>query len=69
MRVDNDILEDENSETLYERKAITVDRGQESVRIDKFVQMHVEGATRNKVQKGIEAGFCTVNGKVVKSNY
>lgn len=69
MRVDNDILEDENSETLYERKAITVDRGQESVRIDKFVQMHVEGATRNKVQKGIEAGFLTVNGKVVKSNY
>ncbi len=69
MRVDNDILEDENSETLYERKAITVDRGQESVRIDKFVQMHVEGATRNKVQKGIEAGFLTVNGKAVKSNY
>lgn len=69
MRVDNDILEDDNSETLYERKALTVDRGQESVRIDKFVQMHVEGATRNKVQKGIEAGFLTVNGKTVKSNY
>ncbi len=69
MRVDNDILEDENSETLYERKAITVDRGQEPLRIDKFVQMHLEGATRSKVQKGIDAGFLTVNGKVVKSNY
>jgi 23S rRNA pseudouridine1911/1915/1917 synthase len=31
--------------------------------------MHLEGATRNKIQKGIEAGFLTVNGKVVKSNY
>jgi 23S rRNA pseudouridine1911/1915/1917 synthase len=69
MHVENDILEDENSETLYERKAITVDRGQESLRIDKFVQMHLEGATRSKVQKGIDAGFLTVNGKVVKSNY
>ncbi|MFX5660524.1 S4 domain-containing protein, partial [Acinetobacter baumannii] len=27
------------------------------------------GATRNKIQQGIEAGFLTVNGKPVKSNY
>ena len=69
MEVVLDSLLDENTETLYERKAFAVDKGQESIRIDKFVQMHLEGATRNKVQKGIEAGFLTVNGKVVKSNY
>jgi 23S rRNA pseudouridine1911/1915/1917 synthase len=46
-----------------------IDRGQEPLRIDKWLQMHVEGATRNKVQRGIEAGFVTVNGKPVKSNY
>jgi len=33
------------------------------------VQMRIEGMTRNKLQNGIDAGFLTVNGKVVKSNY
>lgn len=66
-KIDN--LPEENTETLYERKTFSVDKGQEPYRIDKWVQMHLEGATRSKVQKGIEAGFLTVNGKVVKSNY
>ena len=64
-----DNLPEESIETLYERKTFSVDKGQEPYRIDKWVQMHLEGATRSKVQKGIEAGFLTVNGKVVKSNY
>jgi 23S rRNA pseudouridine1911/1915/1917 synthase len=64
-----EILADEPSELLYERRTFTVNKGQEPMRIDKWVQMHLEGATRNKIQKGIEAGFLTVNGKVVKSNY
>ena len=29
----------------------------------------IENASRNKVQQAIEAGFLTVNGKQVKSNY
>lgn len=62
-------LSDEPSETLYERRSFVIDRGQEPLRIDKWLQMHIEGATRNKVQQGIEAGFVTVNGKPVKSNY
>ena len=69
MAEDLDLLPDEPLETLYERRTFTVNNGQEPVRIDKWVQMHIEGATRNKVQKGIEAGFLTVNGKLVKSNY
>ena len=64
-----EIQADDPSELLYERRTFTVDKGQDPVRIDKWVQMHLEGATRNKIQKGIEAGFLTVNGKVVKSNY
>ena len=64
-----EIQADDPSELLYERRTFTVDKGQEPVRIDKWVQMHLEGATRNKIQKGIEAGFLTVNGKVVKCNY
>ncbi|MEI8075071.1 MAG: RluA family pseudouridine synthase [Bacteroidota bacterium] len=69
MEPEFDIISDETSEDLYERKSFKVDKGQEPLRIDKFAKMHIEGATRNKVQNGIEAGFLTVNGKTVKSNY
>lgn len=69
MHVDTELISEEQSDALYERKAFIVDKGQEPYRIDKWVQMHMEGSTRNKVQQGIEAGFLTVNGKTVKSNY
>ncbi len=69
MQVDTELYSEEQSETLYERKTFTVDKGQEPFRIDKWIQMHIEGATRNKVQQGIASGFLTVNGKSVKSNY
>jgi len=69
MNVDVNIIQEDNSDDAYERKAFTVDKGQEPMRIDKWIQNHIEGATRNKVQQGIDAGFLTVNGKIVKSNY
>ncbi|GAC1439015.1 MAG: RluA family pseudouridine synthase [Sediminibacterium sp.] len=62
-------LPEEPTEELYERKTFTIDKGQEPFRIDKWVQMHLEGATRSKVQRSIESGFLTVNGKIVRSNY
>lgn len=65
--------EEESSEegevVRTERLRFTVDRGQESVRIDKFVMGKLEGATRSKVQQALEEGFVLVNGKPVKSNY
>ncbi|MBV9986448.1 MAG: RNA pseudouridine synthase, partial [Chitinophagaceae bacterium] len=60
---------EEGSETLYQRRMFTIDKGQEPLRIDKFLHMHMENSTRNKIQQGIESGFVTVNGKPVKSNY
>lgn len=62
-------LKEENQESLYERHAFTVDKGQQPSRIDKWVQSRIENITRNKVQQAIEAGFLTVNGTEVKSNY
>ena len=46
-----------------------IDKGQEPLRIDKFIQSRLENATRNKIQNSIDAGFITVNGKQVKTNY
>lgn len=66
--MDEDVKE-ENQESLYERHAFTVDKGQQPSRIDKWVQSRIENITRNKVQQAIEAGFLTVNGTEVKSNY
>ncbi len=59
----------EESDDLYERMSLTVDKGQEPLRIDKFLQQRVVKATRNKIQKAIDLGYVTVNGKPVKANY
>lgn len=60
---------EENAEELYERVSLAVDRGQEPLRIDKFLTARIEHATRNKVQQAAEAGMVQVNNAPVKSNY
>ncbi len=57
------------SEELYEKLSIIVSKGQVSLRIDKFLMTRIEGATRNKIQQGIENEMVLVNDKPVKSNY
>ena len=59
----------EASDELYERLNLTVDFGQEPLRIDKFLMHRIERATRNKLQQAINAGMVLVNGKEVRPNY
>ena len=59
----------EEGEELYEQWRIVVDRGQEPLRLDKFLVARIEHATRNKVQNAIETGKVLVNSKAVQSNY
>jgi 23S rRNA pseudouridine1911/1915/1917 synthase len=59
----------EGPEEMYERLSLTVDKGQEPLRIDKFMFNRMENASRNKIQRAIDAGMITVNGKLIKSNY
>lgn len=54
---------------LYEHHRITVDRGQESMRMDKYLQMRLEGISRTKIQAAAKAGCILVNDKAAKSNY
>jgi 23S rRNA pseudouridine1911/1915/1917 synthase len=65
---DNAGLQDSNDE-LYERFSLIIDRGQEPLRIDKFLMTRIEGATRNKLQQAISLGMVLVNGKEIKANY
>jgi 23S rRNA pseudouridine1911/1915/1917 synthase len=41
----------ESSDELYERFNLVVDKGQEPLRIDKFLMGRIERATRNKLQQ------------------
>ncbi len=57
------------TEELFERHSFKIDRGQEPMRVDKWLMQRIENATRNKIQQNIELGMLLVNGKTVKSNY
>ncbi|MEX1202078.1 MAG: RluA family pseudouridine synthase [Ferruginibacter sp.] len=59
----------ESEEQLYEKLSIVIDKGQEPLRIDKFLMNRIEGATRNKIQQAIENEWVLVNDKPVKNNY
>lgn len=67
----DDLLDaqEEGSSELYEHLKIVVDKGQESVRIDKFMTDKLQHSSRNRIQKAADAGFVHVNGQPVKSNY
>jgi 23S rRNA pseudouridine1911/1915/1917 synthase len=56
-------------EELFERLNIVCAKGQEPLRIDKFLMGRIEGATRNKIQQAIEAERVLLNDHPVKSNY
>lgn len=56
-------------EEIYERLSMVIDRGQEPLRIDKFLMQRIEGATRNKIQQAIEDEMVLINEKTVKNNY
>lgn len=62
---EQDLQDDE----LFEHHHIKVDRGQELLRIDKFLMARLPNVTRNKVQAGIKEGFVKVNGEPVKANH
>ena len=57
------------NEELYERFVYKIDKGQEPLRIDKYLMQRIEGATRNKIQQAINAGMVVVNKTSVKQNY
>ena len=54
---------------LYEHFRVIVDKGQEPVRIDKFLFERMQHSSRNRIQKAADAGYIHVNNVPVKSNY
>ena len=54
---------------LYEHFRFVADKGQELLRVDKFLVERLKKSSRNRIQQAAEAGCILVNGKPVKSNY
>ena len=61
-------LEDEQQE-MFEHFRLVADRGQEPLRIDKFLTDHLQDTSRNRVQLAIAAEYVRVNDRIVKANY
>ena len=69
---DYDVMPDTDrasSDEMFEHFRMVVDKGQEPVRIDKYIADHQEDTSRNRVQQAIKLGYVLVNDKVVKANY
>ncbi|HRP89977.1 MAG TPA: RluA family pseudouridine synthase [Edaphocola sp.] len=60
---------EEEQQEKVERARFVIDKGQEPMRIDKYIMIRVEGTTRSKVQQAIEEEMVEVDGKSVKSNF
>lgn len=59
----------ENGRDLWEHFHCIADKGQELLRIDKFLVSRIPNTSRNRIQQAAEAECIRVNGKAVKSNY
>ena len=59
----------DQQDDLHEHYRFVVDKGQQPLRVDKFLMNRIEHATRNKIQKAAKEGHIYVNDQSVKSNY
>ena len=64
---DKNLLDEEQE--LFEHHRFEVDKGQQLLRIDKFLMHKLAHASRTKIQAAAEAGNIQVNSKTVKPSY
>jgi 23S rRNA pseudouridine1911/1915/1917 synthase len=62
-------LDSLDTDSLHEHYSFEASKGQEPLRVDKFLMNFIENATRNKIQAAAKEGNIWVNQKPVKSNY
>lgn len=59
----------DGSDDLYEHYSFVAGKGQEPLRVDKFLINFIENATRNKIQQAAKNGNIYVNEEQVKQNH
>lgn len=58
-----------NQQEQFEQYSFKAPKGQQPLRVDKFLMNFIEETTRSKIQKAADNGQIIVNGIPVKSNY
>ena len=61
--------EQEQNDELYEHFRIKVDKGQGLLRLDRYLQHHLENTSRTKIKQAAQAGNILVNGNPKIQNY
>ncbi len=67
--METDQITPPGEDELFEHYKFVASKGQEPLRVDKFLMNFIENATRNKIQQAAKSGHIWVNGKTVKQNY
>ncbi|MCB9335053.1 MAG: RluA family pseudouridine synthase [Flavobacteriales bacterium] len=67
--IEDDNLDSDDEHELFEHYKFIADKGQELLRIDKFLMDRIPNTSRNKIQQAAISGTILVNKKAVKSNY
>ena len=58
-----------DNQDLYEHFHFIAQKGQQPLRVDKYLMNYIENATRSKIQQAAKDGNIYVNDVTVKSNY
>lgn len=66
---DEELIDGQDEEELFEHYKYIADKGQTVLRIDKFLNDRLPNTSRNKIQDAANDGNVVVNGVVVKPNY
>ena len=66
---DLDVIPGDEEQGMFEHFRFVVDRGQEPMRVDKYMSSHMEDTSRHRIQCAIKEQYVQVNDKVVKANY
>lgn len=61
--------QDQNNDDLFEHYHFVASKGQDPLRVDKFLMNFIENASRNKIQKAAKNGNIFVNSETVKPNH
>ena len=59
----------EEGDELYEHFAVDVDRGQEPMRLDKFLTLRMQHCSRNRIQTAVDSGTVLVGGATRSSRW
>ena len=65
----DEIGDDEESGGSFEHYRFVADKGQSTIRVDKFITARIERTSRHRIQLAIAAGYVLANDKIVKASY